>query len=212
MDKNPPGAWRSLRDGAAVIAALRLRVFGSLQVEGIDFSALGSRKQRTLLRMLALGRGDPVAVDRLAEGLWPERLPARPTDQVGVLVSRLRAVLGRERVTRSDAGYALVADWIDLVAFEQLAEEARRRLSEDQPAAACTAAQAGLALAAHPLLADDRTQRGRTRPGERSIARWRRCNPCRPKRRWPSAIRSVPHLPLRPSSIRTPTTSTPSAC
>ncbi len=138
-----------------MIAALRLRVFGSLEVEGIDFSALGSRKQRTLLRMLALGRGDPVAVDRLAEGLWPERLPARPSDQVGVLVSRLRAVLGRERVTRGDAGYALCADWIDLVAFEQLAGEARRRQSEDQPAAAWTAAHAGLALAAHPLLADE---------------------------------------------------------
>ncbi len=138
-----------------MVAPLRIRVLGSLEVEGLAFSALGSRKQRTVLRILALGRGAPVSIDRLAECLWPGRLPARPGDQVGVLVSRLRSVLGPQRVVRSDAGYALAADWIDLVAFEQLAAEAQRRLSEDQPAAAAIAAQAGLALVAGPLLADE---------------------------------------------------------
>ncbi len=138
-----------------MVAPLRVRVLGSLEVDGIEFSALGSRKQRTLLRLLALGRGAPISVDRLADSLWPERLPARPGDQVGVLVSRLRSALGPRRVVRSDAGYALVADWIDVVAFEQLAAEAQRRLSEDQPAAAATAAKAGLALVSGPLLADE---------------------------------------------------------
>jgi DNA-binding SARP family transcriptional activator/tetratricopeptide (TPR) repeat protein len=138
-----------------VVAPLRVRVFGNLQVEGLDLTSLGSRKQRTLLRLLVLGRGEPVSVDRICDCLWPGQLPSRPADQVGVLVSRIRAVLGPDRVIRSDGGYALSADWIDLVAFEALAGEAQRRLAEDQPAAAATAAEAGLALAARPLLADE---------------------------------------------------------
>jgi DNA-binding SARP family transcriptional activator len=138
-----------------MLAALRVRILGPLQVEGLAPSALGSRKQRSLLRVLALGRGGPVNVDRLADCLWSERLPARPADEIGVLVSRLRSVLGTGRVARSDAGYRLVADWIDLVVLEQLVDEAERRLTGGQPAPAATAAQAGLSLVMGPLLADE---------------------------------------------------------
>ncbi|HXR22131.1 MAG TPA: BTAD domain-containing putative transcriptional regulator, partial [Acidimicrobiales bacterium] len=134
---------------------LRVRILGPLEVEGYDPTTLGSRKQRTLLRALALGGGAPVSVDRLAECLWPRRLPSRPADQLGVLVSRLRSVLGPQRVARSDAGYTLAADWTDLVALYQLATEAGRRLSAGQHAAAATAAEAGLALVRGPLLADE---------------------------------------------------------
>ena len=133
----------------------RVRILGPLEVEGVETSTLGSRKQRSLLRALALGKGAPVSVDRLADCLWPERLPARPADQVGVLVSRLRSVLGPDRVPRSDAGYALRADWVDVAALDQLLEEGERRLAEKQPAAAATAAKAGLALVRGPLLADE---------------------------------------------------------
>jgi tetratricopeptide (TPR) repeat protein len=64
-------------------------------------------------------------------------------------------VLGADRVTRSDAGYALAADWVDVAVLDQLRDEAERRLSEKQPAAAATAAKAGLALVRGPLLADE---------------------------------------------------------
>ena len=136
-------------------ASLRVRILGPLEVEGCHPSKLGSRKQRTLLRALGLGRGGAVSVDQLVGCLWPARLPARPADEVGVLISRLRSVLGAERIKRSDAGYALLADWIDLAALEQLAAEAEGRLSGAQPAAAATAAKAGLALVRGPLLADE---------------------------------------------------------
>jgi DNA-binding SARP family transcriptional activator len=125
---------------------------GPLQVEGLENARLGSGKQRSLLRALALAAGAPVAVDRLSERLWPGHLPARPADQVGVLVSRLRGVLGAARITRSDVGYALAADWVDVVALEQLAAEAERQLSDDR---AATAASAGVALATGPFLADE---------------------------------------------------------
>jgi DNA-binding SARP family transcriptional activator len=61
--------------------------------------------------VLALARGVPVSVDRIADVLWGDDQPARPADQVGVLAPRLRGVLGAERIARSDAGYSLVADW-----------------------------------------------------------------------------------------------------
>ena len=79
----------------------------------------------------------------------------RPADQVAVLVSRLRGVLGRDRIPHGDGGYRLVADWSDLEAFDELAGEARRRLARGDTTAAHVAAGAALALVRGPLLADE---------------------------------------------------------
>lgn len=148
MPSIPPG-------GTMTWPALRVRILGPLDVEGMATSDLGSRKQRLLLRVLAAGRGAAVGVDHIIDCLWPQSPPTQPSDQVGVLVSRLRSVLGSHRIVRSDAGYSLAADWIDLVALEQLTGEAERRLREGQPTLAATAAGAGLALLRGPALADD---------------------------------------------------------
>src|SRR5579884_2619802 len=134
---------------------VRLRVLGEFGVDGVEPIRLGSRKARTLLKVLALARGRPVSVDRLVDVLWPQGAPARPEDQVAVLVSRLRAVLGHHRLPRRDAGYALVADWLDLDALAELSEEARRRLRAGAYASARAAAEAGLVLARGPLLPDE---------------------------------------------------------
>jgi DNA-binding SARP family transcriptional activator len=74
--------------------AVRVRLLGSFYVGGVPERRLGSRKGRTLLKGLALARGVPVSVDRIAEVPWGDDQPARPADQVGVLASRLRGVLG----------------------------------------------------------------------------------------------------------------------
>ena len=136
----------------ASIGSLRIRLLGPFGIEGVDGGRLGSRKARTLLKILALARGKPVSVDRLADCLWGDVAPARPADQISVLVSRLRAVLGAERLVRTDAGYALVYDWLDLDAMDDLAVEARRRMPGY---GARVAATAGLALVRGPFLADE---------------------------------------------------------
>jgi DNA-binding SARP family transcriptional activator len=136
-------------------SALRIRLFGPLEVEGIGTDRLGSRKQRTLLRLLASSAGVPVPVDRIVDCLWPDAVPASPGTQVSVLVSRLRAALGGDRVTRLDSGYALHADWVDLAAVQELATEAEHRLAAGQPALAGTAVDAALALERGPLLGDE---------------------------------------------------------
>ena len=103
---------------------LRIRLFGGLEVEGVTEKELGSRKARTLVKVLALARGTPVSADRIVDALWPEQPPARPLDQVGVLVSRLRPVIGAERLRRTDAGWSLDVGWLDVAELEARVDEA----------------------------------------------------------------------------------------
>ena len=134
---------------------LRIRVLGGLQVEDLDAAALGSRKARSLMKRLALARGQAVPVDQLVDGLWGDTPPARPAEQVAVLVSRLRGVLGADRLSRDDVGYRLVADWLDVDALAELVDEATRRLAAGETAAARAAAGAALALARGEVLPDE---------------------------------------------------------
>ena len=136
---------------------VRVRVLGGFEVEGLTRHQLGSRKARTLLKLLALARARPVAIDHLIECLWPndEAAPSRPDEQLAVLMSRLRAVLGPDRLVRTDAGYTLICDWLDLVALEELAAAATRRLTAGSYALARAAAEAGLTLVRGQLLADE---------------------------------------------------------
>jgi DNA-binding SARP family transcriptional activator len=125
---------------------LRLTVLGGLAVEGVERYQLGSRRARELLRELALARGRPVAADVLAEVLWGEEQPSDPHAQVAVLVSRLRRVLGPERILLADAGYSLRYDWLDLEAAEALAADADGRLVRGRFASALASARSALAL------------------------------------------------------------------
>jgi DNA-binding SARP family transcriptional activator len=137
------------------VEALRIRLLGGLDVEGLEQKEIGSRKARTLVKLLALGRGAPVAADLVADALWGDDPPSRPADQVGVLVSRLRSVLGADRLTRSDAGWALAVDWLDVAELEARTDEAAARLAAHSPGAARAAAQAALALVRGELVADE---------------------------------------------------------
>lgn len=138
------------------VRSLRVRLLGSLEVEGCDPTTLGRRQVRTLLKVLALAHGRPVPVDRLVDCLWgSDDPPPRAASQVSVLASRLRAVVGSERLQRGDAGYVLTVDWLDVDALEEYAVEAERRLAAGSVAAARAAAAAGLSLLRGPLLADE---------------------------------------------------------
>jgi DNA-binding SARP family transcriptional activator len=116
--------------------SVRVRLLGGFEVEGVAERDLGSRKARTLLKVLALAGGSPVSVHRIAEILWGDKQPSRPADQVGVLVSRLRRVLGAERIIRSDAGYVLTTDWLDVSDLRGLAAVAAEARAEGRAGAA----------------------------------------------------------------------------
>lgn len=134
---------------------MRVRLLGGFEIEGLRERELGSRKGRSLLKVLAVARGRPVSVDRIADALWGDAQPAHPADQVGVLVSRLRGVLGAERIARTDAGYLLTAEWLDVDELLELAATASKALAEGRVGAARAAAGAALALARGPLLPDE---------------------------------------------------------
>ena len=134
---------------------LRIRLLGGLSVDGIAERDLGSRKARTLLKLLAVARGEVVPVDRAADVLWGLELPAKPAEQVGVLVSRLRGVLGADHLIHRSGGYALAAAWLDIDEIDRRVDEASDAQSDGRLAVARAAADAALALVRGPLLPDE---------------------------------------------------------
>ncbi|HWC67592.1 MAG TPA: BTAD domain-containing putative transcriptional regulator, partial [Acidimicrobiales bacterium] len=138
-----------------MLAVVRIRLFGGLDVDGIPAHDIGSRKARTLLKALAVARGHRVTIDALTEILWPGALPAHPVEQVQVLVSRLRATLGSECITRTDAGYALHYAWLDVDELEARTTEAANRLAAGGITGARAAAAAAVHLAAGRFLPDE---------------------------------------------------------
>src|SRR5829696_5720364 len=107
---------------------LEFRVLGPLEVreEGqpIEF---GRQKQRALLALLLLRRGEVVSTDALVEGLWGEDPPRTARAALQNYVSQLRAALGPGTVVSQTGGYALEAgpEQFDLSRFERLLAEGR---------------------------------------------------------------------------------------
>ena len=94
-------------------------------------------------------------MDRAADVLWGLELPAKPAEQVGVLVPRLRGVLGADHLIHRSGGYALAAAWLDIDEIDRRVDEASDAQSDGGLAVARAAADAALALVRGPLLPDE---------------------------------------------------------
>jgi len=92
-------------------AATQVRLVGTLAVARADQlivgSAIGSRKARTLLALLAVNGRRHVQAERVIDVLWEGMPPVKALEAVATLVSRLRAVLGPEIVTGQRPAYRL---------------------------------------------------------------------------------------------------------
>jgi DNA-binding SARP family transcriptional activator/tetratricopeptide (TPR) repeat protein len=137
-------------------APVRIQLCGHLVVErdGHELAdrALGSRKGRLLLQLLAAQRGRLVATERIADVLWAAEQPRDAAANVATLVSRLRSVLGDDVIAGSRAAYGLLPGgaWVtDVDAARQLVVEATDRHRAGEPGLACAAA-----TRAHELLGD----------------------------------------------------------
>ena len=95
---------------------------------------LGSRKGRTLLRLLCARRGDVLSAAEIATVLWPQESPSDPDAVVASLVSRLRRVLGPDAVLGGREGYRIGAVDTDVDRARALIEDAER--ATPAPAAA----------------------------------------------------------------------------
>lgn len=136
----------------SAVAGAQVRLLGGLEIDGHPAGELGSRKARTLLGVLACARGNPVPSDELIDVLWGDDPPSRPADQLGVLVSRLRRVLGADVLPRVGRGYALRQAWLDVDEAHRRVADAEERLAAGSGGAARAAAEASLALAERGLL------------------------------------------------------------
>jgi DNA-binding SARP family transcriptional activator len=108
---------------------MEFRILGPLEVveEGQPLP-LGGKKQRAVLALLLLEAGRVVPTDRLVDQLWGEEPPPTATTSLQNAVSRLRKLLGADRLETKAPGYAVrvARDELDLLRFEHLVAEVRR--------------------------------------------------------------------------------------
>ena len=126
--------------------SLAVRVLSDFGVDGIEPQALGSKKARLALQLLAMAAGQAVSCDVLIDSLWGDAPPARPEDQLAVLMSRLRSVLGRDRIEHRDAGYLLRCDWLDATELAVLTGEVESRREAGYAMGAVAASRVALSL------------------------------------------------------------------
>jgi predicted ATPase/DNA-binding SARP family transcriptional activator len=136
---------------------LDVRILGPLEVvSGGSLVPLGGHKQRTVLAILATRAGAVVSADELIESLWGECPPATATTTVQVYVSRLRKLIGVDRIATTGGGYALsvLPDQLDAARFDQLAARGRELRRAGAPIEASTALTNALSLWRGPALTD----------------------------------------------------------
>jgi predicted ATPase/DNA-binding SARP family transcriptional activator len=132
---------------------LEIRLLGPFEVfAGGRPASVSGGKRQGLLALLALRRGRVVAVDALIDALWGDDLPAAPRNAVQHHVARLRAALGRDAITATPDGYALMDAEVDALRFEELLADARSALRAGDPAAAADSIATALALWRGPPL------------------------------------------------------------
>ena len=117
---------------------MEVRLFGELEAveAGVPVPVRGA-KQRALLALLALRRGQPVSADQLIDVLWADGQAANPANALQAQIGQLRRTLGAAAILTTEAGYALAVgpDQVDVLRFEQLVAKGRR-LAADGAAAA----------------------------------------------------------------------------
>jgi DNA-binding SARP family transcriptional activator len=136
---------------------MQFRILGPLEVCGDGGEiALGGRRPRALVTVLALHANEVVAADRLIDEVWGEDVPEEAAAALRLNISRLRKVLPRDVLLTRPPGYLLRVGpgELDLHQFEQLVEEGRRLLAGGRAAEASARLRDALALWRGPALAD----------------------------------------------------------
>jgi DNA-binding SARP family transcriptional activator/tetratricopeptide (TPR) repeat protein len=119
---------------------------------------VGSRKARTLLKLLAVERKQRVSVERIIDALWGDEPPVAAERNVAALVSRLRAALGSGVIEGGSQVYRLGGApgvVVDLDQATSFCDRAEQNIAAS-PAVALAAAERALAsIAAGTALADE---------------------------------------------------------
>lgn len=113
-----------------MVDRIEIRMFGRFFVrradgEVVDGSEWSTGKTTDLLRILALNTDRNVGVNGILEKLWPDVEDAKAHASLRTAASRIRRVLGTDCIDRSLGGLVLRNTWSDVVAFQNLAHDAR---------------------------------------------------------------------------------------
>ena len=136
-------------------SGLDFRLLGPLEAWRGDTRAdLGAPKQRAVLALLLLHRGQVVSTDRIVDELWGERPPRSAAKSVQVYVSGLRKALGEDSLETRGHGYVLDAGTVDSDRFEELLAEGRELLTSGDAGKAASTLREALGLWRGPALAD----------------------------------------------------------
>ena len=153
---------RSGPAGSVSAEFVELRLAGTFRVvrDGTELTdgEIGSRKSRTLLKLLAVEWPGLVPVDRIVDILWPDERPAAPGQNVAILVSRLRAVLGADLIQGGRAGYRLAAGpgiVVDLDTAARFCDQAEGKLANAAAVALAAAERAHELLSAGTAIGDE---------------------------------------------------------
>jgi DNA-binding SARP family transcriptional activator len=111
------------------------RILGPLEVRDHERPVeVGRQKQKALLALLLLRRGELVSSDALVDGLWGNEPPRTARAALQNYVSQLRAALGPGIVVSGTGGYVLdvAPEQLDLCRFERLAADGRSASGEER--------------------------------------------------------------------------------
>ena len=136
---------------------MEFRILGPLEVRDSEGAiSLGGPKQRAVLAVLLLGAGEGLSADRLIDAVWGEEAPATARKALQLYVSRLRRLLGRDRLLTEGGGYRLVVGRmeLDVRRFEGLVEEGRSACMRGDPERGSALLRQALELWRGPALAD----------------------------------------------------------
>lgn len=116
---------------------LRFRVLGPLVgIRNGRRVELGSPQQQLTLALLLADFGEQVSSDRLIDGIWGDSPPATARKTLQVYISRLRSLLGEERIETGLGGYRLAGGGLDARDFEDLVTRGRTETERDPRKAA----------------------------------------------------------------------------
>lgn len=136
---------------------MEFRVLGSLEVVDNDgLLALGTPRQRALLAVLLVHRGEVVSSDRLIDELWGEQPPATANKIVQGYVSNLRKALGDGLLVTEGRGYGLRLEpgQVDVDRFDSLVAQGREALEGGDALTAGAVLRDALGVWRGPALAD----------------------------------------------------------
>lgn len=139
---------------------LRVRLIGRFEILAATGNALRlpAGKATTILQLLVVRRQSFVSADSIVDALWAGEPPDGAAQNVASLVSRLRKVVGPERIAGGRSGYRFESAGcrIDVDDAQQLVKEAETQLRSSRPAlAAAASAQARQLLEGGEFLEDE---------------------------------------------------------